>query len=477
MPSSAWSIGVTHCHWRTFLCLSTGCLLLGTGFIANCTALYQEGSSNQTAIECHRFSPCPITTLCNLRTQKCECENGHLVAVAPYLPCLTRKYLGESCVVSAQCSHIQQAVCVSNSRKRNELHTLPAKNIFASAMMLKHPEKFLSRNEFGRCECRPGFWRNQNHLCMSKRLDMVACTESSQCPDLNSHCDFFRKKCVCDFGLFYDADLDRCLLEPSLSGIICQEDSDCRAVNERMFCLMGLCTDALATTTLRGCDHGVPCRNGFIWDDFSKCCVHAVSNFHFGDPFAVGGGRGNTKYIESLRNWRHVSAEVWFKLLIFFFFILATIFTLKNRKTCLPTSMVSRPIPYDAASRVARGNLIANNNRLSSRPLDAPGRVQAIHMRVNLTDLEEDIERGVLMSLPKTINRRASVASNSSLPPYELVNNQPQSSSRPTETFPTPPPSYDQLPTYEEAVNGLANRKDHRAKGSEQAEQGAPTEP
>lgn len=190
----------------------------------------QQYLSNQTAIECPH-SRCPISTVCSLKSNRCECASAHLVAVSPYMGCLTRKYLGESCITTAQCAHIAHSICVSNGRNRAELAIMPPKSIDVVAAAststmrarMKHPEKYLARNEYGRCECRPGHWPNQNQQCVvAKRLDAVDCTESRHCPDENSRCDFFRRKCVCEYGHKYDVAHDRCLLNVDMFGVFCK---------------------------------------------------------------------------------------------------------------------------------------------------------------------------------------------------------------------------------------------------------------
>jgi len=87
------------------------------------------------------------------------------------------------------------------------------------------------------------------------------------------------------------------------------------------------------------------------------------------------------------------------------------------------------------------------------------GHVHAIHLRVNLAELD-DIEHGSLM---RATNRRPSQISSLSLPTYESLDSR---SVRCTTELCTPPPSYDQLPSYNEALKDLMIKSEEsRTKG------------
>lgn len=478
-----------------------------------------QGTSNQTTIECPRFR-CPISTVCNEKSNRCECANVHLVAVSSLMGCLTRKYLGESCITTAQCAHIANSICVSNGRSRAELAIMPPKlplntqlntitggpsfspsSPSMSARILKHPEKYLSRNEYGRCECRPGYWPNQNQQCvLAKRLDLLDCSGSRQCPDENSRCDFFRHKCVCEFGHKYDAAHDRCLLNVDMFGVFCKEHLDCQLRHDQMHCLAGICTciNNNRYDPYRGCGHVQPCKAGQTWNDFSKSCEPTMYNYNQQqhrelDGLAVAGS-GRLGYH---RRWAHMSAEMWFKCFVFILFIVGMTFTLKNRKTCfanpppvLPNGGNSAGLG-NAQSRGHHRSLSSGGNGGGGRrvnrynrgveqqflnPQFAPEMGRGVHpnvnVRVNLAEYDDLNERGALMvALPASSipgGRRWSLGSNTSLPPsydtpgYSPQTGQPLATELPASTalaatplINGPPPSYDQLPTYDEAIREI----------------------
>lgn len=281
-----------------------------------------------------------------------------------------------------------------------------------------------------------------------------------------------------------------------------------------MHCLVGICTciNNNRYDPFRGCGHVQPCKTGQTWNDFSKNCEPTVYNYNqqhreldeLSSASATGaGGNGRLGYH---RRWTHMSAEVWFKCFVFILFIIGMTFTLKNRKTCFtspPTVLTanggtsgnstsaappfpSAPAHHRSVSGGGGGNHRGYRiNRFSSGveqqflPPRLPMTIgrgplhSNMNVRVNLTEYDDLNENGALMvALPNSngfaAGRRWSLGSNSSLPPYEATEYSPgQTGQRSIATVASaatttaaslincPPPSYDQLPTYDEAIRDI----------------------
>lgn len=284
-----------------------------------------------------------------------------------------------------------------------------------------------------------------------------------------------------------------------------------------MHCLVGICTciNNNRYDPFRGCGHVQPCKAGQTWNDFSKNCEPTVYNYNqqhreldeLSSTSSTGAGNGRMGYH---RRWTHMSAEVWFKCFIFVIFIIGMTFTLKNRKTCFttpPTALTAnggtngnsngtappftsvsghhRSISSDGNHRGYRINRFSSGVEQQFLPPRLPmtigrgGLHSNMNVRVNLTEYDDLNESGALMvTLPGSngfpAGRRWSLGSNSSLPPYEATEyfsgqvSQRNSSTAAASLINGPPPSYDQLPTYDEAIKEIET--DSCAKADDQNE-------
>jgi len=232
-------------------------------------------------------------------------------------------------------AHIDSAVCISNSKRRNELLALPFKDMLSDVRMLKHPEKYLSYKEFGRCECKPGYWPNQNQKCEIKKLGLLECAESQHCPDPNSFCDIARRRCACDFSHMFDATQNRCRLNVDMVGVFCQSDIDCKLRDEQLHCWLGMCAciNYNRYDSIRGCGPAPPCRNGQAWNYFSKSCEDTIRYTAVWPSLEEKSGR----------EWSRLNAEVLFKLLILFVFVVLVYCVVTRHKACIRPTWRTHP--------------------------------------------------------------------------------------------------------------------------------------
>ena len=422
-------------HYRYhFISLLLGCITVWHHFsnlcFAHCYVL-----TNQTGIQCIN-SACPITMVCDRKTNYCECKDKYMVSVNPHMPCLLLKYLNEQCVHSDQCSHIEHAVCMS--KKRQILLLLPFKKFFAHLEMVKHPEKFISSKEVGRCECRAGFWPNQNYRCEVKRLESVNCSDNHDCPDPNSHCNFVKRKCTCHFGHVYDSIQDRCLLNMNMFGVFCKTDLDCQVHDEEMRCWMGTCTciNNNRLDPFRGCEQ-TPCKKDQTWNEFTKSCEPI-----FKPIWTIVEDKNKTNV---WKDWTQLSVKVAFRLFVFCLVLVGAFITLKNRKlniSALSTGSGLRRVYRDSPKNI-RAQVSSNQNH-------------SLNLQINLAGIERD----TLMAPQINLEAYSRRASGSSLPPYECAVIQSMENQLEMVTLGSPP-SYEQLPTYEEATNGLVQTTNH----------------
>lgn len=392
-----------------------------------------------TAFKCD--DGCPYSTECNQTTGFCYCSQLYPILVDQSRPCLMRKYLGEFCVHSAQCAHIDDAICIANTRTREELKSIPLmESTFLNRQMIKNPEKFLPRKDYGRCDCRPGYWANPKiAVCRPMRLNSLECSVANRCPDPNSHCDQHRRKCVCDLGHNYSLEHDRCLLNTDMIGVFCKTNSDCQSRDEHSVCILDrcVCINNHYYDSIRGCQSAYHCKEGQTWNEFSKSCEPTTYILY------TNGLQFENK--EFKRDWHKFTP----KMLIFFMSISIMIFMMKNRRSIFPT------ISHLNLERNRSWNLFSgvssfppyDSRRLSAAGFDHRVRVpaSAFNSAAHAAHLTGSHDSS-LMGPPWT--RRLSMESNLSLPAYEPPSNGQEGPARTD----SPPPSYDELPSYEQAI-------------------------
>ena len=423
----------THHSYITIYWLFVVLIVINTHW-SHCEQIVNQ--RNQTGFQC--INGCPYSTECNHVTGYCECDNDHplLILISLKRFCLAKRYIGEPCTYSLQCSHVDNAICVSKSwfdSANQEIKIQTSKT--------NKSQKSL-RKEHGKCVCRPGFWANLNsQKCESFLLDNVECNDSNQCIDQNSHCDLDQRKCICDNGHYYHSRHGRCILNLKPPDMICNTHLDClRKFNKPMLCQMNVCKCENRNQYDQECRDNFLCKEGETWDNFFKICKSDIEH---------------NKYLRENREFKREWHNFTPKMIVFFLSVSIMIFMMKNRRSIFP------PVSHLNLERNRSWNLFSGvssfppyDSRRTNYPeivrIPSPTLPNAhnVHLRVNMRDEDQD-----KMVLPF---RRMSISSDLSLTPNEQIHDALDIYHRPGTD--SPPPSYDELPSYDEAIKYQVDR-------------------